>query len=126
LLGHVAEPQASLPIDRPAAPANLSAIGPREAEDAAHRRGLPRAVRAEEADDPPGARGERRPVESDDVAVALGEIDDVEHVERHDAVNRTTPGQSFDPGSWRDVADARLDDERAVHLLVQVALEVVR
>ena len=79
LLGHVAETQAGVAIDRRALPPDLAAVRPGEPEDAAHRRGLAGAVRAEEADDAAWVRHERRAIEGDDRAVALGEVKDLEH-----------------------------------------------
>ena len=63
LLGHVAEPQPRRRVDRPPVPADLARLGDREPEDAAHRRGLARAVGAEEAEQPAAARRERGAVE---------------------------------------------------------------
>ncbi len=79
LLGHVAEAQARPAVDRLALPSDLAAIRPGQPEDAAHRRGLARAVWPEEADDPAGSGGERRAVEGHDSSVALREVVDFEH-----------------------------------------------
>src|SRR5690606_11669518 len=54
LLGHVAEAQARVAVHFAALPADLPAVGPGEAEDAAHRGRLARAVGPEEADDAAG------------------------------------------------------------------------
>ena len=51
LLGHVAEAQARVAVDRRALPADLAAVRAGQPEDAAHRRRLAGAVRPEEADD---------------------------------------------------------------------------
>ena len=79
LLGHVPEAQPRDAVDRTAGPAHLAAIGPGQPEDAAHRGRLAGAVRSEEADDAAGPGRERGAVERDDVPVALGEVDDLEH-----------------------------------------------
>ena len=63
LLGHVAEPQPRLAADDRAVPADLAAVRPGQAEDAAHRRRLAGAVGAEEADDAAGRGLERRAIE---------------------------------------------------------------
>jgi hypothetical protein len=80
LLGHVAEPQAVLPVDRFAVPERCAAIGRGEPEDAAHRRGLAGAIRAEEAHEAARPGSEARAIEGDHVAVALGKILDLEHL----------------------------------------------
>ena len=80
LLGHVAEAQPRLAADRRALPADLAAIRSGQPEDAAHRRGLARAVGSQEADDPPGLGLERRAVQGGHGPVALGQVDDLEHV----------------------------------------------
>src|SRR4029079_15546230 len=126
LLRHVAEPQPRLSIDRAALPADLASVGLDETEDAAHRRGLARAIRPEEADDPAGSGGEGRPVERHDRSVAFGEVIDLEHLVprcRHlngtrrtaerfaigHASHRTTPGRN--PGSWHYRGDVGLLDD---------------
>jgi len=79
LFGHVPEAQPGDAVDRTAGPAHLTAIGPGQPEDAAHRGGLAGTVRSEEADDAAGPGRERGAVERDDIPVALGEVDDLEH-----------------------------------------------
>ncbi len=58
LLGHIAEAKTLDAIDGLSGPADLAAIRPGQAEDAAHRGGLAGAIRSEESDDPPGLGGE--------------------------------------------------------------------
>lgn len=62
-LGHVAEAAPLLLAYRSPVPADLAAVGLGHAHDDAHRGGLARAVRADEAADPPGVHGERHTVE---------------------------------------------------------------
>ena len=78
LLGHVAEAQTCLAVDRRAGPADLTRVGFDEAEDAAHRRRLARAVRAQQADDAPRAHRQAAAVERGDVAVALAQAGDLQ------------------------------------------------
>ena len=63
LLRHVAEAQPLLQSDRPSVPEHLAAVGYHQAEDRAHRRRLPGAVRPEEAEHPTALDGERARVE---------------------------------------------------------------
>src|SRR4029077_7714060 len=79
LFGHVAEAEAHVAVDRRPLPADLAAVGHREAKDAAHGRGLARAIGPEEADDAAGSGGERGAVEGDDGPIAFGEVDDLKH-----------------------------------------------
>ncbi len=79
LLRHVAEAGARVEVDRPAAPADLAAVGLEHAEDDAHRRGLAGAVRTHEAEELPRLDREGEAVEGDDVAVAAREFDDLQH-----------------------------------------------
>ena len=63
----------------PAEHRHLSRGGPGQAEDAAHRRRLARAVRAEESGDPARLDGHGEVVDGDAGAVLLGQADDLDH-----------------------------------------------
>jgi hypothetical protein len=82
LLRHVAEARARRGVDPPAAPAHLAAVGREHAEHDPHRRGLAGAVGSDEAEELARRDGERDPVERDDVAVAAGEVGQLEHPAR--------------------------------------------
>src|SRR5262249_16294662 len=79
LFGHVSEAKPHVAVDRLALPADLAAVRDGQAEDAAHRCRLARAVRPEEADDAARSGGERRAVEGDDGPVAFREVEDLKH-----------------------------------------------
>ena len=78
LLWHVAEAQAGPAVDRRTGPAHLAAVRPDEVEDAAHRRGLACAVGTQEPQDPSRADRDAALVERQEVAVALGQADELE------------------------------------------------
>ena len=78
LLRHVAEAQTRLAVDRRAVPAHLATVGLDEPEDAAHRRRLARAVRAQQPHHAARAHRQAAAVERHDVAVALAQADDLE------------------------------------------------
>ena len=79
LFGHVSESESGVGRDGLALPPDLALVGADEAEDGAHRRRLARSVGAQEAEHAPGANLERTSVESHHVAIALVEVDDLEH-----------------------------------------------
>ncbi len=66
-----------------------AALGPVEAEHAAHRRALARPVRAEEAGDPARVDVEAQVVDGDDAAEPLGQVADLDH--RSVRARRATP-----------------------------------
>jgi hypothetical protein len=79
LLRHVA-PRSARPGSRLAIlPGDGALVGMEKAEGNPHRRGLARAVGAEEAEDFAGANAERHPVERLDLAEAFAQAVDLEH-----------------------------------------------
>ena len=92
LLRHVAEAGARLEVDRPAAPADLAAVGLEHAEDDPHRRRLAGAVRPHEAEELSRLDAEGEVVERDDVAVAARQVDHLEHPHRDSESRRRMSG----------------------------------
>jgi len=82
-LRHVAEAPARLLADGLAAPADLAGVQGSDAEDGAHRRGLARAVRAEESEDLTGGDVERQPIERDDGPVPAAQAVDLQFPRSH-------------------------------------------
>jgi hypothetical protein len=79
LLRHVAEARPRGGVHPLSAPAHLAAVGREHPEHDPHRRRLAGAVGPDEAEQLAGRDGERDPVERDDVAVAAGEVGQLEH-----------------------------------------------
>ena len=79
LLGHVAEAAAFGVGDWVGMPADAAGVEMDEAEDAAHGRGLARAVRPEEAEHAPGLSAQAAIIEGDDVAELLVQAREFEH-----------------------------------------------
>ena len=79
---HVADPPADGVVIGLAVPGDAAAVEADEAEDGSHRRGLPGAVRAEEAEEPPPPDRQADPVQGHDLAVALDDVAHLEHAAR--------------------------------------------
>ncbi len=79
LLRHVAEAQPFGQPDRPPVPEHLSRIELDEPENGSHRRRLPCAVRAEEAEHPSAAHRERAVVERLHCPESLVHVREAEH-----------------------------------------------
>ena len=79
LLRHVAEPGAQGLVDGPALPPDRAGVGGQDAEDDAHRGGLPGAVGAHETEHLAWRNGEREPVQGHHVAVAARQSVELEH-----------------------------------------------
>ena len=77
-LGHVAEAPPALDVGRLPVPADLAGIGGEDADRDPHRRRLPGAVRADEAEHLPLGDREGEIVDGDGVAVALAEANQLE------------------------------------------------
>jgi hypothetical protein len=75
---HPAHRVGEFPV-RPAEHARRPRRGAGQAEDAAHRRRLARAVGAEEAGDPAGLDGDRQAVDGDAAAIRLRQPDELDH-----------------------------------------------
>jgi len=78
LLGHVAEPAPGLEVHRRAPPADLPGVGGEHAERDAHGGGLAGPVGADEPEQLPGADVEGHLGQRDNLAVALGDMVDLE------------------------------------------------
>jgi hypothetical protein len=78
LLGHAAEAEPVGGCDGVPAPANLSGLGLQEARDRAHRRGLARAVAADQSDDLARAHSEGDPIHRGPRAEAMRQAGDLE------------------------------------------------
>ena len=71
LLGHVADSPSRREVERGPGPAHLAGIGGQHAQHDPHRRGLARAVAADEPEQLAGADGEGEVLEGHEIAVAL-------------------------------------------------------